>query len=152
MKELTIVIDSWGHKELKDYLMSLKGVLEVIIENERYLQIYVKYNPTFITLKILKMEILLFLDILKVPSIIAFDKHSQNKTSLYKIVRKGICCEYCYKGSVEELFETEGIEKVESDYDIETYDCNKELVINIKYDSSLISAKTMKEIDSKLNL
>ena len=64
MKELTIVLDSWGHKELKDYLMSLKGISKVIVEDERYLKIYVKYNPTFITLKMIKMEILLFLDII----------------------------------------------------------------------------------------
>ena len=43
MKELTIVLDSWGHKELKDYLMSLKGISKVIVEDERYLKIYVKY-------------------------------------------------------------------------------------------------------------
>ncbi len=152
MKELTIVLDSWGHKELKDYLMSLKGISKVIVEDERYLKIYVKYNPTFITLKMIKMEILLFLDILKIPSIIAFDKHFQNKTSGYQIVRKDICCEYCFKSSVEELFDIKGIEKVESNFDIETYDNNKEIVINVTYDSSLINASAMKEIEIKLNL
>ncbi len=44
MKELTIVMGSWRHKELKDYLMSLTGVSEVIVENEKELKIYMKYN------------------------------------------------------------------------------------------------------------
>ena len=34
MSELTIVIDNWGHKELKKYLMSLKGILDVEIKND----------------------------------------------------------------------------------------------------------------------
>lgn len=32
MSELTIAIDSWGHKELKEYLMSLNGILDVKIK------------------------------------------------------------------------------------------------------------------------
>lgn len=39
MKELTIVMGSWGRKELKDYLMSLTGVWEVIVENEKELKL-----------------------------------------------------------------------------------------------------------------
>ena len=62
-KELTIVMGSWEHKELKDYLMSLTGVSEVIVENEQELKIYMKYNLELITPKIIKMEIGLFLNI-----------------------------------------------------------------------------------------
>lgn len=60
MSELTLVIDDWGHKELKMYLMSLKEILDVIIENEDQLKIYVKYNPDLITFKLIKMEIFFF--------------------------------------------------------------------------------------------
>lgn len=152
MKELTIVMDSWGHKELKDYLMSLTGVSEVIVENEKELKIYMKYNPELITPKIIKIEIGLFLNILKIPSLIAFDKHSKNKVSEYKMVREDICCEYCFKSVIEDLFDIEGIEKVESNFDVETYDNSEEIEIKIKYDPSLISSNTMKEIELKLNL
>ena len=152
MKELTIVIDSWGHKELKDYLISLKGISKVIVENEQYLKIYMKYDPEFITLKMIKMEISLFLDILNIPSFIAFDKHSTNKISEYKIVRDDVCCEYCLKGAIEELFDIEGIEKVESNLDIENYDNYEKIVITVKYDLSLISTNDIKEIELNLNL
>jgi len=90
MSELTIIIDNWGHKELKEYLMSLNGILDVIIKNEKQLEIYIKYNSNLITPKIIRLGILLFLDILKIPSILAFDKHSPIKTSEYKIIRNDI--------------------------------------------------------------
>ncbi len=74
MSELTIVIDNWGHKELKEYLMSLKGVLDVEVKNDEQLEIYLKYDSSLITPKIVKMEITLFLNIVKIPSILSFDK------------------------------------------------------------------------------
>jgi len=121
MSELTIIIDNWGHKELKEFLMSLNGILDVIIKNEEQLEIHIKYNPNLITSKIIRIEILLFLDILKIPSILAFDKHSTIETSEYKIIRNGICCEYCFKGAIDDLFEIDGIEKVESNVNEENY-------------------------------
>ena len=60
MAELTIVIDNLGHKELKEYLMSLNGILEVKIKNDEQLDIYLKYNSNLITPKIIKMEKLHF--------------------------------------------------------------------------------------------
>ncbi len=72
MSKLTIIIDNWGHKELKEYLMSLKGILDVEIKNDEQLDIYLKYDSSLITPKIIKMEITLFLDIAKIPSILSF--------------------------------------------------------------------------------
>ena len=95
--ELTITLDSWGHNKLKEYLLSLNGIFDVTIKNEGELEIHIKYNSSLTTSKIIKYEILLFLDILKMPSILAFDKHSANETSEYKIIRDDICCEYAWK-------------------------------------------------------
>lgn len=157
MNELTIIIDYWENKELKDYLMSLKGILDVIIKDEEQLKLYIKYNPNLITLKIIKMEILLFLDILKTPSILSFDKHSTIKTINYKINKYDICCEYCFKNSIEDLFEIEGIEKVESNFDKEKYYQKKynerdNVIINISYNPQLISKDDMEQIELRLNI
>ena len=153
MSELTIIIDHWGHKELKEYLMSLNGILDVIIKNGEQLEIYVKYNSNLITLKIIKLEILLFLNILKTPSILAFDKHSTMEMSEYKIIRKGICCEYCLKGAIEDLFEIDGIEKIESNFNKEKiYDERDNVIISLKYNSDLISMDDMRQIELKLNI
>lgn len=153
MSELTIIIDHWGHKELKEYLMSLNGIVDVIIKNGEQLEIYAKYNSNLITSKIIKLEILLFLNILKTPSILAFDKHSTMKLAEYKIIRKGICCEYCLKGAIEDLFEIDGIEKVESNFNKEkNYDERDNVIISIKYNSGLISMDDMRQIELKLNI
>lgn len=153
MSELTIIIDHWGHKELKEYLMSLNGIVDVIIKNGEQLEIYAKYNSNLITSKIIKLEILLFLNILKTPSILAFDKHSTMKLAEYKIIRKGICCECCLKGAIEDLFEIDGIEKVESNFNKEkNYDERDNVIISIKYNSGLISMDDMRQIELKLNI
>ena len=148
MKELTIVLDSFGHKELKDYLNSLNGILEVVIKNEKNLEIYVKYNPKLITSKILKDEIYLFLDILKVPSMIAFDKHAGQESRKYLLDNEKIhCCEYCLKGTIEDLFETNGIEKVECNYFTEDNPCKfNESIIEVSYNSDIIDEEDIKRI------
>lgn len=157
MGELTIIIDSWGHDELKEYLMSLNGILDVFITSENQLEIYIKYNPNLITTKIIKLEILLFLSLLKIPSILAFDKHSTVLTSEYLIIKDDICCSYCFKGAIDDLFEIEGIEKVETNFSEEkchhsNYNKREKFIINIKYNPDLISAKEMKTIELKLNI
>lgn len=147
MDELTIVIDHWSHKELEEYLMSLNGILDVKIKNDEKLEIYLKYDSTLITSKIIKMEILLFLDIMKIPSILSFDKYPKFKTSNYTIIRDNLCCEFCFKGAIDDLFEIEGIEKVESNFNEDCYDEREKIIINIKYNPNLISLEEMKQIE-----
>ena len=142
MSEITIIIDNWGHEELKEYLMSLKGILDVEIKNveheiksDEQLDIYLKYDSSLITPKIIKMEITLFLNITKIPSILSFDKYPKFKTSNYTIIRDDLCCEYCYKGAIEDLFEIEGIETVKGnfneDYLFKKYEEREKITINI---------------------
>lgn len=150
MAELTIVIDSFKHKELEEYLLSLEGISDVIIKNENNLEIYVKYEPSLITSKIIKFEILLFLDIYKFSSILAFDKHPSIKTLNYKMISYGICCEECLKNAIEELFEIEGIENVQTDFNNINY--NQDVIIDISYNPDLISIQNIKQIQSKLNI
>ncbi len=151
MGELTIIIDNFSHKELKSYLMSLNGILDVVIKNEKLLEIYIKYNPKLIKIKTIKMEILLFLQILNVPSIVAFDKHSIVKTSLYVITRDHICCEYCLKGAIGSLLEIEGIEKVKSNF-FEEDQYENDIIINIEYNSDILSDNDLKQIELKLDI
>lgn len=157
MRELTIIIDNYDHKDLKEYLMSLNGILEVIIKNKEQLEIYIKYNSNLITPKIIKLEILLFLNILKTPSILAFDKHPTIETDEYKIIRNDICCEYCFKSAIEDLFEIDGIEKVESNFNEENfyqnnYDKRENIIISIKYNPNLINTDNLIQIELKLNI
>ena len=163
MSEITIIIDNWGHEELKEYLMSLKGILDVEIKNveheiksDEQLDIYLKYDSSLLTPKIIKMEITLFLNITKTPSILSFDKYPKFKTSNYTIIRDDLCCEYCYKGAIEDLFEIEGIETVKGnfneDYLFKKYEEREKITINIEYNPNLLKAEDMKQIELKLNI
>lgn len=152
MNELTLLIDNWGHKELKEYLLNLKGIIEVNINNEKNLQINIKYDSNLIKAKTVEMEILLFLNVLKTPSLLSFDKHTNSITKNYKIVRKDICCEYCFKGAIEELFEIEGIEKATSNFYKEDYNLKDNIIIEINYDPKLLNEEQLQQIEINLNI
>ena len=88
------------------------------------------------TPKIRKMEITLFLNIVKIPSLLSFDKYPKFETCNYTIIRDDLCCEYCYKGAIEDLFEIEGIETVKGNFN----------------EDNLINTEEMKQIELKLNI
>ncbi len=48
MSRLTLIIESWGHKELESYLKSLNGINDVKIKNEDKLEIYIEYDSNII--------------------------------------------------------------------------------------------------------
>ncbi len=157
MSRLTLVIENWGHKELEPYLKSLNGINDVKIKNEDKLEIYIEYDSDIIKWKIIKMEIFLFLNILKVPSLISFNKYSDVDLDEYKIIRNDICCEYCFRGAIDDLFEIEGIEKVESnfeeeDYYKQDYDNRDNVTINVFFNPNILSIEDIKQIDLKLSL
>ena len=85
---------------------------------------------------------------------LSFDKYPNFKTSHYTIIRDNFCCEYCFKGVIEELFEMEGIEKVQSNFD-EDYLLNKreeKITIKIEYNPELIDKEQMKQIELTLHI
>ena len=79
MRELTLKLEfGFTYGKLEEYLYSLKGVIEV--ECGEYF--YIKYDSSLINIEILKNEILLFLDLLNVPSVNFFDKHFKGEVIL----------------------------------------------------------------------
>ena len=81
MNKLTIQIEysNYLNKELEDYLNSLEGVILSKVDSKKD-SIYIEYDSSVISLKILKNELLSYLDIKKTPSIISFDKHTKGNT------------------------------------------------------------------------
>ena len=61
------------------------------------------------------------------------------------------------EGAIDDLFEIDGIEKVECNFNKTNY-CKKEsderenIIININYNKDLINIEDMKSIESKLNI
>ena len=107
------------------------------------------------------MEITLFLNIVKIPSILSFDKYPKFETCNYTIIRDDLCCEYClknaieelfHKGAIEDLFEIKGIEMAKGNFNEDYYKEREKIIINIKYDPNLISIDEMKQIELKLNI
>ena len=148
MKELTLKLDGEFYKDIKEYISSLNGVLEVKVYAEKN-EIYIKYDSTVIGISVLKNEVLLYLNSLRIPSICGFDKHSQNKTKKRYMSIDDLCCEYCLKGKMEELLLINGIEKAYADLDIPL---NKEsFPIYIEYDENIISEKDIIELQKILN-
>ena len=147
MNEVTITFnDAWISTPLEEYISSLKGVLQVSIKSDKE-EIYIKYNPQLISIKILKLEILAFMNI-KTPSIIAFNKHSKSNTTETIITIKDLCCEYCLKSMIEELFDIDGIESTYSDFDFHN---KKNVLINITYNNNLITKEQITNIETKFN-
>mgnify|MGYP001851919962 FL=1 len=149
MQKLTLKLDCsvLYDEDLNKYLTSLKGVNLVKIDKNNF-DIYIEYNSNIISLKILKYEILYCLNLLRIPSIIGFDKHSTCMISKKKIVIKDLCCEYCLKGMMEDLLEIEGITSAYTDFD---YTNKKGVNIYITYDENLITNNSLEEIERKFN-
>lgn len=149
MQKLTLKLDCsvLYDEDLNKYLTSLKGVNLVKIDKNNF-DIYIEYNSNIISLKILKYEILYCLNLLRIPSIIGFDKHSTCMISKKKIVIKDLCCEYCLKGMMEDLLEIEGITSAYTDFD---YTNKKDVNIYITYDENLITNDSLEEIEKKFN-
>ena len=149
MDKLTLKIEysDFLNDDIANYLTSLNGVKLVTIKNDEN-AIYVEYDSSIISLKFLKMEILLYLDIVKVPSIVAFDKHLKNDIKEENIIIKDLCCEYCLNGMIDDLLEIDGIISAYSDFDYNNkYDVN----IFITYDEKIINKKKILELEEKFN-
>ncbi len=135
MKHLTLKLECWIDMEVLQYLMQLDGVDKVEVnEDKDTLDIY--FDDKIIPLKILVMEVELFLKIDKVPSIIGFDKNSDKELIKKTVTIDDICCEYCVMGNVYDLLLMKGIEKVSTDYDFEKWE---NVNFFIEYDKDLIS-------------
>lgn len=147
MNELTITFDNaWVSEPIKEYLSSLKGVLQVDIKSDKE-EIYIKYDLNLTSIKILKLEMLTFMNV-DIPSIIAFNKHSKTDTTKTTITIKDLCCEYCLKGMIEELLDMDGIESTYSDFNFNNKD---NITINITYDNKLITKEQINNIETKFN-
>ncbi len=146
MNKLTLKLDVLFYDDLINYLKQLDGVKTTNINNETD-EIYLEYDQLVISLNVLKKHILLYLNILELPSIISFDKHIDN-TKKDIIIINDLCCEYCLKGMIEELLDTNGIISAYSDFD---YHNKKKVNIFITYDPKLINETKINELKEKFN-
>jgi copper chaperone CopZ len=147
MKKVTIELDTWGHKELKEYLLTVNGISEVDIDDENNIKVSITYDSKITSLKIIRMELDLFFNKSSEPTMLAFDKHREYNKD-YTLIIKDVCCEYCFKGMIEELYEIDGIGSATSNYDFNQY---KDIPIFITYNENIISLDNIKKIENRFN-
>ena len=149
MRELSIKIDCLccDRDEFIKYFCLLDGIdlCDIDIDNE---EIYVRYDSDKTSLEIIKMEILLFLDLLDIPSINGFNKHFGKELSEYRLVIKDLCCEYCLKSNIEELIMINGIESVSTDFDFIN---KKDVKLKIKYNKNILNKNDIIKLCDKFN-
>ncbi len=164
MKKLTLTFDSIdlyslrNQKEFNDYILSLNGVLEsnISCNDDGTVTFNITYDDNIIKDKILCIEIKTFLKQYRYPSLILFDKHFDGNIDK-KTIKKTICCEFCFKITIEDLFDIDEIVKVENNY-IERYIENYtsldegEDILTIYYDKDKFDSCKIDEIIKALNI
>ena len=149
MEKLTLKIEysDFLDKELNEYLSSLNGVLFSKVDMEKN-EIYVEYDSSIISLNILIMEILLYLDLKETPSIIFFDKHYEKGIKEDIIIIEDLCCEYCLKGMIDDLF---GIDAIKSAYTDFNYIDKNNVNIYITYDDKALKLDELNKLKNNFN-
>ena len=144
MNKITIELDTTLDKGLLEYLKTIEGIENCDINEGKLDIVYQDKLPLIIIIK----EACLYLDILKIPSILSFDKHLTNKLEEYQIVINDLCCEYCLKMDIGELLYVNGINSAYSDYD---FDDKDNVTIYITYDKNVISEDELDNFNKKFN-
>lgn len=149
MNKLTLKIEysDFLDKELNEYLSSLNGVLFSKVDMEKN-EIYVEYDSTIISIKVLKMEIILYLNLNNTPSIISFDKHYEKGIKEDVIIIEDLCCEYCLKGMIDDLLGYDAIKSAYTDFD---YIDKNNVNIYITYDDKALKSDELNKLKNKLN-
>lgn len=127
---MKLIIDDFVSPEIKEYLECQTGIITVELENKSDVTIIdIKYNENT-TSEIIMKHIELFQKN-NFPTLCGFDKDTSAKlkTLTYKI--DSICCEYCYKDLVREMFKNSNIKSVKSNFDL--HNSNKSFELFIEY-------------------
>ena len=106
MEKIKIKFDYVSYYDFEEefllYLSKSYGIISADIDKKTN-EIIVEYDSSKISLELLTKEILIYLGLDKIPSVIAFDKCVSNSHIRKNIiVIKDICCEYCLKDMIKE--------------------------------------------------
>ena len=132
--------------ELKEYLLSQEGINDVIFTNKDLIaDIYIKFDNSINPMIIMK-----YIELFQgynYSAILEFDKGYDGKFKLLKYIVDDMCCEYCYKGLVMDLFENDKIKSVKSNFDFNKPPFDIEFLI--EYDDNCDEQELKKYIKLK---
>ena len=145
---MKLILDDFINEELKEYLLMQDGVDSVVIDNENFLTILnIKYNkksPPEIIMKYIEL-----FQKNKYSILFEFDKGIIGDFKVLKYTIDDMCCEYCYKGLIMDLFENKKIKSVKSNFDFNKPAFDIELII--EYAKEYNEEKLIKYIKDKSN-
>ena len=132
---MKLILDDIVNEELKKYLLMQDGIDDVVFDNENFLaKLNIEYNKKT-TPEIIMKYIELFQNN-KYSILFEFDKGTIGDFRLLKYTIDDMCCEYCYKGLVMDLFENEKIKSVKSNFDFNKPAFDIEFLIEYSKDYS----------------
>ncbi len=149
MCRVTLELNCWMHDELKDYLLSLEGIKKVEVDSEENVFISVEYDEEIIDTKVLKYEIFTFLDVMRIPSLLSFDKHPKDKIKEHTFVIKHLCCEFCYSSFIDDLFMTDGIESASANKN--DVDNRENVPVVVTFNPRLVDEEKILKIEKEFN-
>ena len=144
---MKLIIDDLVNEELKEYLLTQDGIDSVVIDKEKYLiTLNIEHNKKT-TPEIIMKYIELFQKN-EYSILFEFDKGTTGDFKVLKYIIDDMCCEYCYRGLVMDLFENKKIKSVKSNF-------NNSAVFDIKfiieYDKEYKEEELIKYIKDKNN-
>ncbi len=144
---IKLIIDDFINDDLKEYLLTQSGINKVTIEDKNGLtEININYNEKTNPITIFKF-IELFLNT-SFPILMNFDKNNNDNCNKIKYVVKDMCCEYCYKGFVTEMFNNQNVKSLSSNFDF--LKPALDIEINIEYSKDISEKDMLKYINDSL--
>ena len=128
---MKIILDDIVNDELKEYLLMQDGLSEVLIDRRDFLtELNIRHNNNFWPEMI--MNYIELFQKNKNSILFGFDKETDGKFKVLKYVVNDMCCDYCYRGLVLDLFKNENIKSVKSNFDYDKPPLNIEFIIEYK--------------------
>jgi len=128
---MELLIDDSLDDEIKDFLLSLDGVVKVDLNREDYIsRLNIDFNNK--TNHIIIMKFIELFQKYNYSQLLEFDKGYGGNYKVLKYTINDMCCEYCYKGLVMDLFENNMIKSVKSNFEFNKPVYNIEFIIEYK--------------------
>ena len=145
---MKLVLDDFISEELKEYLLTQIGIIAVEFNKKDYLTILdIKYNAKT-TPNIIMKYIELFQKN-KYSILFEFDKETIGTFKILNYTIDDMCCDYCYRGLVMDLFDNENIKSVKSNFDYNMPAFNIEFII--EYDEKYTEKELIEYIKNMIN-
>ena len=146
---MKLVIDkfmSLSSDELKEFLLMQDGIYDVKTEeNDSFIVLDITHD-----IKITPELIIKYIEMtnkFNYSMLFEFDKGTTGNFKIFKYTIDDVCCEYCYRDFIMDLFENKKIKSVKSNFDYSKTVFNIEFII--EYDEKYSEKELIEYIEEK---